>query len=122
MLSAGKRIATLAVFDWLRDQQVRRIIEADIDDDTEPCCTNDVVEASLKGFEVQRLHWKRIDIPCDVFYHSTSALTDLSLYWSGDKAVLDGWSGPDGFSDARKFPEVRGYLSCASITSKKLFY
>jgi hypothetical protein len=122
MLPAGKQNATLAVFDWLRDQRVRRIIKVDIDDDTEPCCTNDAVEASLKGFEVQRLYWKRTDIPCDVFYNSSSALTDLSLYWSGDKAVLGGWSGPDGFSDARKFPEVRGCLCYASLASKSLLY
>ncbi|SRR6266480_7638179 len=107
MVLGRKLSAPLAVFDWLRDQKVRRIIDVDVDDDMEPCCTNDAIEASLKGFEVQRLRWKRTDIPCDVFSNSTSALSDLSLYWSGDMAVLDGWSGPDGLRNTRKFPEVR---------------
>jgi hypothetical protein len=122
MAPAGKRVATLAVFDWLRDQQVRRIIEVNIDDDTEPSSTNAAIEASLKGFEIQRLQWKRTDIPCDVFCNSTSALRYISLYWSGDKAVLDGWSGPDGFSNARKFPEVHGYLSYPFLAAKILLY
>jgi len=85
---------------------VRSIVEVFVEDDGQPCSTDEAIEAALKGFEVQRLHWKRIDIPSDVFHNSTSVLRVVSLYWSGDVPVLERWSSPEWLSNEKKFPEV----------------
>jgi len=96
----------IAVFNLLRKKRVRKIIEVDFADNEYLPHTDEAIENALKGFEVEKLNWEKPDISSEVVYNSTSALTEVSLYWSGDEAVVKEWCSPEGFGNARKFPKV----------------
>jgi hypothetical protein len=96
----------IAVFDWLREKLVRKIIRVDFIDNELFPHTNEAIENALKGFEVEILNWKKPDLSCELVYNSTSVLSEISLYCSGNTTVLNIWGGPEGFINARKFPKV----------------
>jgi hypothetical protein len=99
----------IAVFNLLREKRVRKIIQVNFVDSEYLPHADEAIENALKGFEVEVLNWEKLDISNDVLYNSTSALREVSLYWSGDVAVAEAWCGSEGFGNARKFPKVKAF-------------
>ena len=94
------------IFDRLRDQQVRRILKVTVYNDESPCHTDAAIVKCLEGFGVEIWNWIRIDLPSDVISRASKELHHISLYCSGNHAVLRGWSAKGGFGDPAKFPKV----------------
>ncbi len=94
------------VFQWLRENNVKRILKIIVIDYEDPCHSDSVIEEALAGFQVEIWDWKRVDICTDVIANSSPAVRQVSLYSSCKKAVLMGWAGSDGLGDRRKFPMV----------------
>ncbi|KAJ5618018.1 hypothetical protein N7537_003132, partial [Penicillium hordei] len=63
------------------------------------------IEGALSGFGVQVWDWKKVDICSDTISKSSRSVKEISLYSSGNNAVLMGWASPAGFKNAEKFPE-----------------
>ncbi|KAK0634137.1 hypothetical protein B0T14DRAFT_599241 [Immersiella caudata] len=97
--SAGKPAArsdALFVFGWLRSKGVKRVIKVVVKDLTAPPHTEESIEKALWGLQVELLDWQRVDICPTVVRSVGESLEGLVLYWSGNNAVLRGWSEPEG--------------------------
>lgn len=86
---------------------MREIIRVMVfDDGLLPHADASIVEA-LYGFKVEVWDWKRVDLCSDVIYESSPCVTEVSLYSSGNNAVLMGWASSEGLGNCAKFPQVR---------------
>lgn len=61
---------------------------------------------ALYGFKVEEWDWKKMDICSDVIHESSPAVREVSLYSSGNNAVLMGWASEEGLGNRKKFPLV----------------
>ncbi|KAK6362730.1 hypothetical protein TWF730_000186 [Orbilia blumenaviensis] len=94
------------IFDWLRERGVQKIIKVIIVDNGDVAHSDEAIENCLKGFDVEIWNWKRVDLGADVIqYAAGTSVKEISLYSSGNNAVLTGWSGPDGLGCPEKFPK-----------------
>lgn len=81
------------IFQWLRDNGVKKILTAIVLDNIEPSHSDAAIENSLKDFKVEVWDWKKLDLNSDVIANSTNgAVREISLYSSGNNAVLMGVS------------------------------
>lgn len=48
--------------------------------------------------------WKKLDLCTDVIAESTKKVREVSLYSSGNNAVLMGWASADGLVNVKRFP------------------
>jgi hypothetical protein len=76
-------------------------------DDGDPCHADESIEKAMKDFDVEIWDWKRIDLNSDVIATSSKFIREVSLYSSGNKAVLMGWASPEGLPNKSKFEKVR---------------
>ncbi|KAJ3579865.1 hypothetical protein NPX13_g694 [Xylaria arbuscula] len=94
------------IFQWLRDKQVETIHAVTVIDSTEPSHSDAAIEEALTDFSVEVWDWKKLDLNCDVIASCTKgAVRDISLYSSGNYAVLMGWASTDGLRCLEKFPK-----------------
>lgn len=96
----------VTVFNWLRDNGVRQILKVIVVDDRDPCHANSSIEKALQGFEIEVWDWKKLDLSLDVIYKTTGVVREISLYCSGNNAVLTGWASAKGLSNKQFFPNV----------------
>jgi hypothetical protein len=94
------------VFDWLRRNGVQKIIKIMVIDDGNVSHSDAKIEEALSGFEVEIWDWKKLDINPDVICNSTSEVEEISLYSTGNNAVLMGWASPQGLLHKGKFSHV----------------
>ena len=90
----------IAIFNLLRETRVRKIIQVDFVDSEYLPHTDEAIEYALKGFEVEILNWEKLNISNELVYNLISALREVSLYWSGDVEVAEGWCSSEGFGNA----------------------
>lgn len=96
-----------------------KIVKVIVIDDREPSHTDEAIETALTGFDVEIWDWKRVDLCSEVIFNAARNVKEISLYSSGNNAVLLGWSSKDGLG---KFLKVRTttppkYLSTSSTTT-----
>ncbi|KAF9634998.1 hypothetical protein BFW01_g5893 [Lasiodiplodia theobromae] len=98
------------IFKWLHERGVRKILKVTVIDNEFPAHKDASIVDCLKDFNVEVWDWKKVDLCSEVIAKSTSVAKEISLYSSGNQAVLKGWSAPGGFSDRGKFPELTNIL------------
>ncbi|QYS95166.1 Subtilisin, putative [Trichoderma simmonsii] len=96
-----------AIFNWLRTNQVKKIMKITIIDNGEKSHSDTAIEEALNGFDVEVWDWKKMDLCSDVICTSSKLVREISLYSSGNAAVLMGWSHQQGFGSLEKFPKLR---------------
>lgn len=96
----------VTVFEWLRENSVKKIIKVVVVDDGNPSHSDEAIEKALKPFEIEVWDWKKLDISSDVLFNVSKCLREVSVYWSGNHATLMGWYSEEGFRNRTKFPEV----------------
>jgi hypothetical protein len=84
------------IFRWLRDNHVTRIYRIIIVDNEEPSHTDTAIVRALEDFDVKIWDWKKLDLCTDVILKAAPDVEEVTLYSSGNTAVLLGWSSPDG--------------------------
>lgn len=85
------------VFDLLRSlKHVQRILKVEVKDNPRRNCSDQTIEACLKGFDVRYLNWDKYDLCSDVVVAVAKNVIELWLYSSGNNAVLRSWSGEEG--------------------------
>ncbi|KAK5656680.1 hypothetical protein OQA88_4660 [Cercophora sp. LCS_1] len=92
------------VFMTLRQKGVRSIIRAMVDDSFTPPHTDEAIEEALRGMDVEIWDWKKTDLSTEVIYTAAPRVREVHLYWSGNNAVLRGWSEEGGL---KKLVELR---------------
>jgi hypothetical protein len=75
-------------------------------DDGDPSHADASIEEALEGFGIEIWDWKRLDLSTEVICKSTKVVQEISLYSSGNNAVLMGWASPQGLPNKTKFPDV----------------
>ncbi|KAM0263347.1 hypothetical protein ACHAQJ_001203 [Trichoderma viride] len=85
------------IFRWLRDQaKVEKIIKLVVDDFSQPSHTDEEIEEAAKLFDIKIWDWRKVDLCCNTIAAIAPNVRHINLYWSGNNAVLLGWSHPDG--------------------------
>lgn len=94
------------IFKWLKDNGVKKVVRVSVLDYGDYPHSDSAIEEALGSLEVEIWDWKKVDICSDVISNSSKAVREISLYSSGNTAVLMGWGSPQGFVDRKKFPNV----------------
>ncbi|KAH8892618.1 subtilisin-like protein [Thozetella sp. PMI_491] len=89
------------LFNWLKkerlngarkERRVKKILKVIVDDLQEPSHSDEAIEACLKDLDVEVWDWRRTDICSQVIKEASPNVRVVHLYWSGNNAVLQGWS------------------------------
>ncbi|TRX93639.1 hypothetical protein FHL15_005611 [Xylaria flabelliformis] len=96
----------VAVFDWLWRNGVREIIKVMVVDDRDRPHADAAIVEALYGFKVEEWDWKRVDLCSDVIHDASPTVKEVSLYCSGNNAVLMGWASAEGLGNSKKFPQL----------------
>ncbi|KAF7898370.1 hypothetical protein EAF00_004816 [Botryotinia globosa] len=83
-------------FQWLKDKGVKRILKVIVDDSNTPAHSDEAINKALQGFDVEILDWRKVDLCSETILISGRKLREVHLQWSGNNAVLRGWSEPVG--------------------------
>ncbi|KAL7824067.1 hypothetical protein V8C26DRAFT_384764 [Trichoderma gracile] len=92
------------IFDRLRKKGVKIILKVIIDDSMTPAHSDEAIEDALKFMDVEIWDWKRTDLCSEVICRVAAKAREVNLYWSGNNAVLRGWSEEGGL---KKLGELR---------------
>ena len=91
------------IFEWLRARmRVKRILEIVVDDDPKNPHSDEVIEQAVKSFDVEQWDWVKLDMCADTILAAAQNVRHLTLYWSGNKAVLNSWAADDGLARLEK--------------------
>jgi hypothetical protein len=93
-------------FNWLREKEVEHILKVIVDDSPERSHSDKAIEDSLKHFEVESLEWRKFDICPETLFTACRDVRHLSLWWSGNRAILRAWSEPEGLAKLVKLETV----------------
>ena len=92
-----------SIFDWLRNTVgVTKIIRVIVEDDPTDFHSDEVIEHSLKGFDVEEWKWFKWDLCIDTILEAAPNVREVNLYWSGNKAILKSWAASDGLASLRQ--------------------
>lgn len=108
------RVDFLKIFEWLRANGVKGIIEVCVADSVNICHCDEAIEMALEKFDIEKLEWQRDDICTDVFVSATPNVRELYLYSSGNNEVLRGWSGKEGLGTLKHVSDSK-LEACSSL-------
>ena len=80
------------MFEFLRNKGVKRIVRVVVADQEGIAHSDEAIERALIGFEVEIWDWQRFDICTETIAWAAPGVEQAHLYWSGNNAVLWGWS------------------------------
>ncbi|EXA41585.1 hypothetical protein NW756_010087 [Fusarium oxysporum] len=93
------------IFDQLRNKGVEtvlRVFVQDSDPDS-PSHSDEAIEKAIQGMGVEVWDWNKTDLCTEVIVTAAPKAREVHLYWSGNNAVLRGWSEAGGLA---KLPEL----------------
>lgn len=109
-------------FDFLRDKGVKRVLHIIVDDEESPAHSDEAIEKALSGLKVEIWDWRKIDLCSETVLVAAPDTTEVYLYWSGNNAVLLGWSSPDGLPQLKKLKKVHVHVKQVTIFVSHLFF
>lgn len=95
------------VFESLRQKNVGTIIKVKVDDSLAVSHSDEAIENALRGLGVEVWDWKRTDLCSEVIYNVAPKVREVSLFWSGNNAVLRGWSDEGGLKRLKELQVVQ---------------
>lgn len=101
------------LFNFLRNKGVQRVIRVIVDDTLAPAHSDEAIEKALKGLKVEIWDWRKVDLSTDTIITAAPDAREISLYWSGNNAVLRGWTAKDGLSSLTKLMKVHLHIEQA---------
>lgn len=106
------RVDMVFFFRWLfNDKNIRNIIKVIVQDDLEVPHSDEAIEAALGGIDVEILDWRKLDMCPEAIRRACmgSNLRELHLQWSGNNAVLRGWSDREGLAQIKTLERIYIY-------------
>lgn len=98
------------MFDRLRKKGVKTILKIFIDDSSMPAHSDEAIEDALKSMDVEVWDWNKTDLCTEVIYKVAPKAREVHLYWSGNNAVLRGWSEEGGLKKLRSLKTVHLHI------------
>lgn len=92
------------IFDRLRKKGVKTVLKVIIDDKIMPAHSDEAIEDALNLMGVEVWDWKKTDLCSEVIHKVAPKVREVHLYWSGNNAVLRGWSEEGGL---KRLPDLR---------------
>lgn len=89
------------IFNWLRLQKVKRVLRVIVQDHHPIPHSDEMIERALDGFGVENWDWNKLDICPKTIRKAAPTIRDLTLYSSGNNAVLRSWSGLGGLAELK---------------------
>ena len=77
---------------------VKKILKIVVEDDRNDPHSDEAIERAVTDFDVEEWDWVKEDICSDTILAAARNVRDLTLYWSGNRAVLKSWAGHDGLT------------------------
>lgn len=90
------------LFDFLREKKVKRVLKVIVDDTTDTPHSDESIERCIGGLGCEIWDWKKIDLCSETILKAAPDVRELSLYWSGNNAILRGWSESEGLCQLSK--------------------
>ncbi|KAF5650767.1 intracellular serine protease [Fusarium tjaetaba] len=93
------------IFNQLRSKGVETVLRVfvhDSDPDS-PSHSDEAIEKALQGLGVEVWDWNKTDLCTEVILTAAPQAREVHLYWSGNNAVLRGWSEAGGLA---RLPEL----------------
>lgn len=116
--SDGKgRSDIIFLFNFLRHKKVQRIIRVIVDDTLQPAHSDEAIETALAGFKVEIWDWQKFDLCTETILAAAFDAREVCLYWSGNNAVLRGWSEAGGLPLLRKLEKVHLHVERVGLLS-----
>ncbi|KAL6695059.1 hypothetical protein J3F84DRAFT_38023 [Trichoderma pleuroticola] len=109
LLGRGRR-DFLLVFEWLREQGVKKILRVTANDDINPGHGDEVIEQALKTFDVETWDWRRSDICSETIISAAPNAKIVHIYSSGNNSALREWSAPDGLVRLEKLEKLHLHM------------
>lgn len=103
-------------FNFLRKRGVKHIIRVIVDDTLEPAHSDEAIEKALGGLKVEIWDWRKIDLCTQTIVTAAPDAREVHLYWSGNNAVLRGWSEPGGLNLLGKLKKVHLHVEQVCYT------
>lgn len=96
----------IAIFNFLRRKGVKRVVRIIVDDKVSPAHIDEAIERAVGGLNVEIWDWQKIDLCSETILTAAPDVREVCLYWSGNNAVLRGWSDRGGLAQLRKLRKV----------------
>ncbi|KAI1126473.1 hypothetical protein F5Y10DRAFT_293712 [Nemania abortiva] len=77
-----------------------------VDESIDHPCSDDMIESSLSGIEVDTLDWRKTDMHVQVIVNAVPHVQCLHLYSSGNQGILLSWSAPDALPSLLNLKKV----------------
>jgi hypothetical protein len=98
----GSKLPANIVFDLLKAKGVRTIVKVDVRDCLlHPHSDSNVIQC-LRSFVVRKLDWRRADMGIEVLLQAAPDIEEITLYYTGNKEVLNRWTGYEGLRRLKK--------------------
>ena len=94
------------LFNFLRDKKVERIIHVIVADKDNIPHSDEAIELALGSFKVENWEWQKFDICPETIASAAPDVEQAHLYWSGNNAVLWGWSEAEVLKRMKKLKKV----------------
>lgn len=106
-LSSRGRTNLESVFEWLREiMKVKTILSVSVNDLKTPAHSDESIEKALQGFGIEIWDWQKMDISVSVIETVAPNVRVVHLHWSGNNAVLRGWSEEGGLKRLQELEVV----------------
>lgn len=94
---SGSRKDYVYIFRWLKMKKgVQRILSIVVEDDPIDFHSDEAIEEAVKDFHIEVWDWVKLDICSNTILAAAPNVTDLTLYWGGNRAILKSWVASDG--------------------------
>ena len=103
------------LFEFLRKKKVRRIVRLIVADRDKIAHSDEAVEIALRGFEVEIWDWQKFDICTETIASAAPDVEEIHLYWSGNNAVLRGWSDEEVIERMKELKKI--YLHTTQVSA-----
>lgn len=95
------------IFSWIKKKGVKQIIHLSVEDYQPRSHSCESIEKALKDLRVVKVwDWCKPDIDSETLIKAAPDVQELVLYWSGNNAVLRGWSEPEGLNRLRRLEKI----------------
>ena len=107
------------LFQFLRRKKVERIVRVIVADKDENAHSDEAVEIALGGLKVEIWDWQKFNISTETIATAAPDVEEVHLYWSGNSAVLWGWSEEEVLKRMKKLKKIHVHTTQVCTSTLK---